>query len=440
MAYSDDIDALNPDHYWSFDGNSNDGVGSLNGTNTTVNFTSTALTKDATNCATMTANGSRISFASSTDLNGQMDRKCVAGWFSVNSIQPPPKRIWGEGTDGITTPLFQLVLGYGNTVMFEVIDNNFGTGATLFNCQVIGSNVLVSDRIYHFCMTFEADGFSDEIRFFIDGVKQTIEIPSPTVIGESDIGLRGQAQLGDPSGASGVGGSTLLLQAADESSYQYWAAFSGADAVLTETEIRETLFERGALADFTISTNTQANMQSALNSITDSQGDSPCCIEVEAVSGGGDFTLTSDKVFDDLASIHFRYNGTADTLTLVNIDDTQLGNASIGAAPFGGSITIATRQTLTITAKDNSTGSVISGARVYIKADSGGDLPVGTEIMNTTTNGSGVATVTFDFTNDQPITGYVRKGSSSVYYKEASIGGSITATPLDLTILMVEDE
>ena len=181
-------------------------------------------------------------------------------------------------------------------------------------------------------------------------------------------------------------------------------------------------------------------MQTALDAIADSQGDSPCCIEVEAVSGGGDFTLTSDKIFDGLASIHFRYNGTADTLTVVNIDDTQLGNASIGAAPFGGSITIATRQTLTITAKDNATGSVISGARVYIKADSGGDLPVGTEIMNTTTNGSGVATVTFDFTNDQPITGYVRKGSSSVYYKEASIGGSITATPLDLTILMVEDE
>jgi hypothetical protein len=437
MAYSDDINALNPDHYWSFDGNSNDSVGSLNGTNTTVNFTNAALTKDATNCATMTANGSRISFGSSTDLNGQMNRKCVAGWFSVNSIQPPPKRIYGEGTDGISTPLFQLVLGYGNTVMFEAADP---FGISTYDCQVVASNVVVVDRVYHFCMTFEGDAFSDEIRFFVDGVKQTIEIPDPLVIGTSDITSRGQAQLGDPSGASGVGGDTLLLQAANESSYQYWASFSGADAVLTDTEIRETLFERGALANFTISTNTEANMQTALDAIADSQGNSPCCIEVEAVSGGGDFTLTSDKVFDNLASIHFRYNGTANTLTLVNIDDTQLGDASIGAAPFGGAIIIATRQTLTVTVKDNSTGSVISGARVYIKADSGGDLPVGTEIVNTTTNGSGVVTTIFDFTNDQPITGYVRKGSSSTYYKEASIGGSITATPLDLTVLMVEDE
>jgi len=145
-------------------------------------------------------------------------------------------------------------------------------------------------------MTFEGDAYSDEIRFFIDGVQQTIEIPDPPVIGVNDIGARGQAQMGDPSGASGVGGSTLLLQAANESSYQYWAAFSGADAVLTETEVRETLFEKGALADFTVSTGTEASMQSALNAITSSQGNSPCCIEIEAVSGGGDFTLTSDKV------------------------------------------------------------------------------------------------------------------------------------------------
>ncbi len=436
MAYSDDINALNPDHYWSFDGNSNDGVGSLNGTNTTVNFSNSALTKDATNCATMTATGSRISFASSTDLNGQMDRKSVAGWFSVNSIQPPPKRIYGEGTDGVSTPLFQLVLAYGNTVMFEVIDNNFGTGATLFNCQVIGSNVLVANRVYHFCMTFEADGFSDEIRFFIDGVKQTIEIPSPTVIGETDISLRGQAQLGDPSGASGVGGGTLLLQAADESSYQYWASFSGADAVLTETEIRETLFERGALADFTVSTNTEANMQSALNAITSSQGDSPCCIEIEAVSGGGDFTLTSDKIFDDLASIHFRYNGTADTLTIVN----TTGNASIGAAPFGGTIRIAERQTLTVTATDLRTGDPVQNARVYIEAAAGGDLAAGTEIMNELTDVSGVATVTFDYVVDQPIVGRVRQGTTAPYYKTGTIAGPLSAEALDAVILLVEDD
>lgn len=433
MAYSDDINALNPDHYWSFDGNSNDGVGSLNGTDTTVNFSNSALTKDATNCATMTANGSRISFASSTDLNGQMNRKCVAGWFSVNSIQPPPKRIYGEGTDGISTPLFQLVLAYGNTFMFEAIDP---FGISTYSCQVVGENVAVANRIYHLCMIFEGDAFTNEIRFFIDGVRQTIEIPDPPTIGTSDITSRGQAQLGDPSGASGVGGGTLLLQAADESSYQYWAAFSGADAVLTETEIRETLFERGALADFTVSTNTEASMQSALNAITSSQGDSPCCIEIEAVSGGGDFTLTSDKVFDDLASIHFRYNGTADTLTIVN----TTGNASIGAAPFGGTLRIAERQTLTVTATDLRTGDPVQNARVYIEAAAGGDLAAGTEIMNELTNVSGIATVTFDYVVDQPIVGRVRQGTTAPYYETGTIAGPLSAEALDAVILLVEDE
>ena len=433
MAYRDDINALNPDHYWSFDGNSNDGVGSLNGTGTTVNFTNSALTKDATNCATMTANGSRISFASSTDLNGQLNRKCVAGWCSVNSIQPPPKRIYGEGTDGISTPLFQLVLGYGNTFMFEAIDP---FGITTYSCQVVGSNVAVADRIYHVCMIFEGDAFTNEIRFFIDGVRQTIEIPDPPVIGTSDITARGQAQLGDPSGASGVGGGTLLLQAANESSYQYWASFSGADAQLTATEVRETLFERGALADFTVSTNTESNMQSALDAITASQGNSPCCIEVEAVSGGGDFTLISTKVFDDLASIHFRYNGTADTLTVVN----TTGNASIGAAPFGGTIRIAERQTLTVTAADLKTGSPVQNARVYIEAAAGGDLAAGTEVMNELTDVSGIATTTFDYVVDQPIVGRVRQGTTEPFYKTGTIAGPLAAEALDAVILLVEDE
>jgi hypothetical protein len=227
-----------------------------------------------------------------------------------------------------------------------------------------------------------------------------------------------------------------LLQAADESSYQYWVAFSGADAVLTDTEIRETLFEKGALADFTVSTNTEANMPSALNAITSSQGNSPCCIEVEAVSGGGDFTLTSDKVFDDLASIHFRYNGTSGTLTVVN----TTGNASIGSSPFGGTLRIAERQTLTVTAVDLRTGDPVQNARVYIEAAAGGDLAAGTEIMNELTNVSGIATVTFDYVVDQPIVGRVRQGTTEPFYKTGTIAGPLAAEALDAVILLVEDE
>lgn len=435
MAYSDDITALNPDHLYTFDGNSNDSVGSANGSNTTISFTNAAIARDATNCATTTALTSRIDIPSTTDINGSLSQKTVAGWYQTTALQTSLVGIYREGGDGVSTPLWQLVLCLGNTLMYEAIDS--------FIVQVVGSDPLVANRTYHICATFEGSSNANEIKLYIDGVQQTIENPDPPAPGSASIGSRSQPQFGDASGYySGIGGAQILggLSAAVDGKYQYWATFSGSDAVLTDNEIRQTLFERGALADFTISTDTEANMQTALDAITDSQGNSPCCIEVEAVTGGGDFTLTSDKVFDSAASIHFRYNGTSDTLTIVNIDDTQMGNASIGAAPFGGSITIVDRQTLTVTVKDLDTNTAISGARVFIKADTGGPLAAGTVIMNTTTNGSGVATATFDYTSDQPIIGYVRKGSSSTYYKEQSISGPLTSTALNATVLMEVDE
>jgi hypothetical protein len=433
VAYTDDIIALNADHLYTFDGNQNDSIGTANGSATNVSYASAAIALDATNCLSTTAVGSRVSLPTTTTINGQQSRKAVCGWFETDSIQPPPKRLYGEGTDGVSTPLYQIVLAYGNSLLFECID-------TGFTVQVAGTNIASPNRTYHFCTTFEGSGNNNEIRFYIDGVRQDIEIPDPPAPGTANITARGAGEFGDPGGASGIGGGAVTMNAPVNGRFNHWAFFTGANASLTETQIRQTLFERGAIADFTVSTNTQANMQTALDAITDSQGDSPCCIEIEPVSGGGDFTLTSDKIFNKLASIHFRYNGTADTLTVVNVLGNQQGDASIGSAPFGGSLVLATRQTLTVTVQDISTGAAISGARVYIKADTGGDLAAGTEIMNTTTNGSGVATATFDFTNNQPIIGYVRKGSSSTYYKQSSIGGPLTSTPLNETILMVRDE
>ena len=180
-------------------------------------------------------------------------------------------------------------------------------------------------------------------------------------------------------------------------------------------------------------------MQTALDALTVSRTNVALDVEVAAVTGGGDFQLTSDLVFDDLTSMQFRYNGTADELTIVNVSG---GNAtqSKSGAPFGGTIVVKDRQTLTVTVLDASTKTAISGARVYIEADTGGPETAGTVLMNTTTNVSGVATATYDFESDQPIIGRVRKGSTSTYYKTAAVPGPLTSTPLDATVLMVQDE
>lgn len=429
MAYSDDISNLNADHHWDFDGDSLDQIGSANGTDTSMLYTSSAIAKDATYCAETNATTDRVSIPTTTDINNSaQNRKAVAGWFMVTAIQNPPKNIYGEG-DG--TQAFRFILGWGNYLMFEVDDPSF-------TLQIFGDVPLAVNRPYHLCMIFEGNGYSNEVRAFLDGVEQLNASPLDREPDAATLTARSVPEFGDPAGTVAVGGTAVILIAPINGKWNHWATWDGADAVLTDTEVRETLFERGALADVTISSGTESAMQTALDVYADTlRGDAPCCIEIEAVSGGGDFELTLDNItFNDLASIHIRYNGTANTLTLIN---TNGANCSITSAPFGGSITLLTEVDVTITVKDLVTTSVIVGARVYIEADSGGDLSAGTEILNTTTNASGIATTTFNYGSSQPIVGVVRKGSST-YYRQGEIVGSIESTGLDQLVLMIQDE
>ena len=60
--------------------------------------------------------------------------------------------------------------------------------------------------------------------------------------------------------------------------------------------------------------------------------------------------------------------------------------------------------------------------------------------MSELTDSSGIATTTYDYVSDQPITGRVRKAGNSPRYKTNIIGGPLTSEPLNTTILLVPDE
>jgi len=247
-------------------------------------------------------------------------------------------------------------------------------------------------------------------------------------------------EFGDPAGIVGVGGVAVILLAPINGKWNHWATWGDeADAVLTETEVRVELFEKGALSDVTISTGTVSAMQTALDAYTGTtRGDAPCCIEIEAVLGGGDLELNLDNItFNPLASIHIRYNGIADTLTLINKNGSD---CSIVSAPFGGSVEVKTEVTVDITVLNIIDKSVVSGATVFIKADNGGDLAGGTLIFKESTNASGISSGIFQYTSDQPIIGYVRQGTNSTYFKPSSISGPITSNGLTQTILLIPDE
>lgn len=502
MAYSDDISNLGADHHWKFNGNSNDAIGSANGTDTSITYITGSIAQDGAVVASMNAVGDRISIPTTTDINNSNQAiKAVGGWFWTSAIQLPFVRIYGEG-DNVTS--FQLVMGLGNNLTFEIRDS------TNFQVQVYNDTPVATSRAYHFFMRFSDNNNNNIVDLFIDGVKMTRAEPTDRQPDDALLASRGVAEFGDPAGTVGLDGTAILIVAPAQSGtsrYQHWATWDGTE--VTDTEVREELFEKGALADVTISTDTEANMQTAIDAYADTlRGDSPCCIEVEAVTGGGDFTLDLDNItFNSLASIHVRYNGTADTLTIRN---TNGADASIGAAPFGGSIEILTELTVKVTAKDVSDSSNIQSARVILEADTGGPLPsedsvsitragstatvthtahglitgnnvlikganqneyngvysitvTGTNtytytvsgtpatpatgtitatavILNATTNASGEAEATFDYSSNQPVTGRVRKGTSSPRYKTGTLGGTITSDGYDTTIFLVSDE
>lgn len=334
MAYRDDISALNPNHLWVFELNSLDSIGTLNGTDTSIAYTGGACCEDAANSAVTNAVGDRIDFPSSTDVDGDIDRKVVCGWFRASQIQGAPKSIWREGTTGNQ---YNIAMWAGNILIIDIV-----SGST--NIQVISDQIFEPNRDYHITTVFEGSGFGDRLALYIDGVEQsgTQTAQSLTQLVSRSVG----AEIADPSGATEIGNATVLLNSPVNGNYNMWATFSGADAVLSDTEIREELFEKGALAGLVISSDTQVNMQAALDAIADTvRPNESLNIRIEALQGGGDLTLTADNIsHDSKASIHIQYTGT-DTLSWVNINGS---NASIGSTINGGAINFINPATLTV--------------------------------------------------------------------------------------------
>jgi hypothetical protein len=336
MAYSEDIDALNPDHRWEFNGNEAvDQVGLVNGTPTGM-VSATAISEDVANSIQSNAiAGDRIALVTTTDINNSVQsRKAVGGWFNVSKINPHPVSIYNEGVNSLT---YHLVMALGNAIMFEVVES-------AVSLQAFGI-ALVPNRNYHLYTEYQGTAFDDRIRLYIDGV-----LTEEVVVGVADLAARGIPEFADPSITVGVGGDVILLQAPVNGSYNQWATWSN-KTLPTALEIREELFEKGALPEVTITN--QAGLDVLAGTL---RGNFPLCIRVNVA---GSISLTADNItFDPLASIHIQYNGSG-TLTWTNTNGSK---ASIGSVIGGGAINFVNPATLTIL-------GVINGAEVRIYDD-----------------------------------------------------------------------
>lgn len=335
MSYLTSLLALSPDHLWDFDGDFVDSVNGTNGTNSGFAIVG-PICEGVNNSVQCNAVEDRVIAATAVTISGSFNRKAIGGWVRLSALQLPPKSIYREGSTGSQ---FNFVLWAGNNLMLDVVE-----GTNVF--QAYSNNVLVPNRSYHIFAKVEGTSYDNSFALYIDGVKQGLTEPASGALGLATIQSRTNGVWGDPSGGTEVGNETVILNGPVNCQYQYWAGFTAAPAQLTDTEIREVLFEEGAFPSEIITQENSVLMQNQLTALAGTvRGNQPLNIRVEPDNGDIDFTLTADNItHHPLASIHVQYTGTA-TLTYINSNGS---NASIGSTPNGGTINFVTPRTLTV--------------------------------------------------------------------------------------------
>lgn len=138
-------------------------------------------------------------------------------------------------------------------------------------------------------------------------------------------------------------------------------------------------------------------------------------------SGGGAAASSTADVYNN--------SGGAVTINVTNGGSTPTIKNGTSA-----STTVQNAVTVTVTAVDTA-GSPIQNARVLLEKVTGG-----ADVLTGLTDASGIATVSYAYTADTPVTGWVRKSSASPYYKQASLAGSITSSGYAATVVLVSDE
>lgn len=307
MAYTADIQALSPSHHFKFDGNATDEIAALASVDTSMVSTDSSICNDATYCMTSNAVDDYLELDDSTAINQEIDRLLLGGWFQVTKIQQPPTRIYG---DGGTTASVSMHLGFGNQILFE-------TDNAQFTLQIYGGTPLVENRSYHLALRFESDSYGNFFKAYLDGVLQT---DTANNVPNNPQTTRAKGGFGGKASGLSLGGTALKIVSVVNGKYNHWAFWHDVNAVaVTDSDIRTELFEKGAPADVVIASDTQANMQTALDVYSGTtRGNHPLCFLIEEVAGGGDLHLDANNItFDKLASLHIRYLGTG-TLYIYN--------------------------------------------------------------------------------------------------------------------------
>jgi len=442
------VDSLKCDHYWRLnnvysDTGSTGPVRDMTQTPIgTWTFSTTPIVDGNTHALIYNSTTNRRECADSPNMNITISSAERTLYFALrlDGTQHQMACIWKEG-GGVQNIAF--FVGIGNTLLFQCAD----VPGNAINAQAWSDFKLEVGRIYYVCGIYSL--VDSEVRLFIDGVQQANTDGNPLGAGTFN-SHSGDVTWGDPDTNLETGGTDISYNTLNNAVISDFLTFSdnslGVDAGrISNTNIRDILYRRAAKPTDTLVADTQTNMQTALGLLTATRANSPLSLRVPAPSSGGpnlelrmEDSFLAPWIHSDLTITHAEWRGSG-VLTLVN---PVGGNTDVAKcwSVSGRTISVVNEVQLTVTALDINTNAAVSGARVRLTAASGGPEVVGTVLLSGVTDVSGQLTGVYRYSSDQPITGRIRQGTTSPFYKTGDIVETITTNGLNLTTLLIKDE
>lgn len=366
------ISNTNPDHWWRFN---NDGYADSAGANPITTsvvggggaFEATPICEQNTHSWRVNnqAAGARRECANSDNINGQTETtRTMAGWIQFEQIDTALSCLYEEG-GGVNN--MAVLQGLGGILIVSYADTSDD------NAQAYSDFRLEAGRAYHWAWQFD---HTDEqlLILWIDGVRQQVTSGNPLTSGDLD-SHSGDISFGGPGGSLEVGGTDVTFPTQLDTRYANWMSYTRA---VTDAEILD-LFRRGAVPQNTISSDTEANMQIAVDALTTSRANEANDIRIFEPSSGVEVDLALDFdgiVFDPGTSIQVEWRG-AGTLTITNLNGANT-DVTKCVSTRGGTVVVVNPATLTLTGLQNPTEVRVYEAGTQTEVAGQEDVTTGT--------------------------------------------------------------
>jgi hypothetical protein len=351
-------------------------------------YTGTGLCRDTVASWSPNTTSAKIeisngTYTNTTPLHGE---RLIFGWIRFPNQYSTPTLFFEEG-GGVNN--IYLALGFGGRLLANYADSNQDGG---IGTQAISDFNLSPNRAYHIAVQFDftLGTGNNFVKCFIDGIEQNINSLEVSITGGTIQNVTNQSShsgdygYGASNGNLDTGGTDINYPAALNSQFNFWGTYcEGSNGRTsgdppTGAQLKTTFFNKGVVTVDDIFSDSTLNMQAFVEANIDDTdyGDVPAGVLVERVTGGGNLALTMTNVtFDDRASVHVKFLGTAgETLTILNAGGGILQSKCI--APYGGAVVVNNTNNVTITGIEN-------GSTVYVFD---GPLPTDNTIAFTTSS------------------------------------------------------